>query len=221
MRDHQPVQPNHPTREPRSSRSIPLGIIAAFSITGVLVGGGAAWWAWQSVTSEPLSQTSSSPAALDSPSTAQSSPEAQVPAEQTVQIYWLKTVENRIEPTASPVTVEADQPNAILKSAFEQMLQGSSDPELTSTIPDGTQLRTLEVKDDGVHVDLSQEFTTGGGSTSMTGRLAQVVYTATTLNPDAPVWISVEGEPLEVLGGEGLLVDQPITREGFQQNFPL
>ncbi len=55
----------------------------------------------------------------------------------------------------------------------------------------------------------------------MAGRLAQILYTATTLEPDAPVWLSVEGKPLEVLGGEGLLLEQPLSRDRFEKDFNL
>jgi spore germination protein GerM len=70
-------------------------------------------------------------------------------------------------------------------------------------------------------VNLSENFTTGGGSSSMMGRVGQVVYTATSLNPQAKVYIDVNGKPLEVLGGEGVEIPQPLTRESFQKNYPL
>lgn len=219
MRNHdEPLSSEQPTQQPQPSRSVPLSMLAGLSVLALLAGGGAAWWTWHSVNPPSSSQapTIESPTSQVSPS-----PAEPVPVGQTVQVYWLKTVGDRIEPTASPVTINEDEPKAVLEAAFKTMLEGSSDPELTSTVPEGTTLKSVDIRDDGVHVDLSQEFTTGGGSASMTGRLAQVIYTASTLDPTAPVWISVEGEPLEVLGGEGLIVDQPMTRADFEQNFPL
>jgi spore germination protein GerM len=108
-----------------------------------------------------------------------------------------------------------------LSGAIEELLAGPKNATVTTTIPPETKLRSLIVKDDGIHIDLSKDFTQGGGSTSMTGRLGQVLYTATSLNPNAKVWVSVEGQPLETLGGEGLMLDQPLTRESFKRDFPL
>ncbi|WP_416670198.1 GerMN domain-containing protein [Egbenema bharatensis] len=224
MSEQHPIEPNQPTQRPDSSRLIPLGVVVGISALVLLTGGGAAWWTWQSVTS----QTPSAPVEQDttppqiSPQPAEPDPvEPPVAAEQTVQVYWLSTLGTEIEPIASPVTVQGEQPEEILTAAFERMLEGSADPDLTSTIPSGTTLESLNIETNGVYVDLSQEFVTGGGSASMVGRLAQVVYTATTLDPEAPVWISVAGQPLEVLGGEGILVDQPMTRTSFEQEFPM
>jgi len=54
----------------------------------------------------------------------------------------------------------------------------------------------------------------------MSSRVAQVLYTATSLQPNAKVWIDIEGKPLEVLGGEGLLLEQPLTGK-LRENFTL
>jgi spore germination protein GerM len=118
------------------------------------------------------------------------------------------------------LAVGSDRPEALLTAAFERLLWGPQQPDRFSEIPPGTRLLNLTATPDGaIAVDLSDEFTQGGGSASMIGRLGQVVYTATTLNPEAPVRISVNGEPLNVLGGEGLEVPQPVTRQQFEREF--
>lgn len=201
------------TQQQRVNR-IPVGVIAGLSAAVVAAGGVGAWWAMnsQSPTTRPVTTTNG-----------QTSPPSPVkpPVQQTAQIYWLRDTGSNLELVPNPITVAGGQPNAVLGAAFTSLLAGPTDGTLGSTIPEGTELRGLTIQEDGIHVDLSEEFTTGGGSASITGRVAQVLYTATSLQPDAKVWINVEGKQLEVLGGEGLELKQPLTRQSFQENFTL
>ena len=218
-------------QQPR--RPIPPNILAAFSAIVLLTGGGTAWWAWSSRT-PPLTNSntiqSSQPGKEGTPSTpTPANSNTQSPAispaataDKTLQVYWLKPSDSAIQLAPRPVKVSASgDANALLETAIQQLLAGSPTATETTTIPTGTQLRSLAIKPDGIHIDLSKEFTRGGGSTSMTGRLAQVLYTATSLNPAAAVWFSIEGKPLETLGGEGLVLEQPLTRQKFEQDFPM
>jgi spore germination protein GerM len=121
---------------------------------------------------------------------------------------------------ASPITVAKSlDKSQSLQTALEQLFTQTPPSSQSSAIPPGTQLLSVKNDAQGVHVNLSQAFTQGGGSESMTGRLGQLIYTATSLNPQSPVWIEVEGKPLETLGGEGLMIDQPMTRQQFDENF--
>jgi len=200
----------------QSDRSIPLGVVTGFSALILAVGGVTAWWTLTNTQSNP----SSTPPVVQP--TASTSPANPV-VEKKVEIYWLQPgdAEIKLAPMAIALDPADSSPSAILEAATEQLLAGPTDPAVTTTIPQGTTLNSLEVKPDGIHVDLSKEFTEGGGSASMQGRVAQVLYTATSLDPEAKVWLTIDGQPLETLGGEGLLLEQPMTRQNFKQNFSL
>ncbi|WOB45230.1 spore germination protein [Thermoleptolyngbya oregonensis NK1-22] len=233
-------QPGLAESSPSSSR-LPVGVVAALAGVVLAAGSATAWFTWQTVTSrapqpEPTVAVSPSPLAapiedppiaqepaVDAPSDAEPTGEPiAVVQQRTVQVYWLKDDGQKTTLVPASVSVESgDRPEEILKATFEALLLGPSDNTVGSTIPRDTTLRSVKVEDDGVHVDLSNSFTQGGGSTSMTGRLAQVVYTATTLDPNAKVWITIEGKPLEVLGGEGILVNQPTSRADIAEDFSL
>ncbi|MDY6786087.1 MAG: GerMN domain-containing protein [Cyanobacteriota bacterium] len=142
----------------------------------------------------------------------------------TVQVYWLDANAQTVKLAPSTVTVQnkaTAAPNSVLETAFEQLLSQPESEARASSIPEGTRLLGVSQQTDGVRVNLSEDFTKGGGTMSMTGRVAQVLYTATTLNPETKVWLEIEGQPLEVLGGEGLILDQPLTRQKFERDFNL
>jgi spore germination protein GerM len=229
-------------------RRVPLAIIAGVCGFTLATAGGITWWTTQNsrnsqsiTTTPPITSPlpTNSPAliipvpspnlsATQKPGNTQSAIEpnsaATKPltpsAEQIVKVYWLKDAGGKFQivPTKIPLK-EVQKPDIALQSAFDSLLAGPTDGNAQSEIPKGTKIESVKVSSDGIYVDLSKEFTSGGGSTSMIGRLGQVIFTATSLEPDAQVWISVDGKPLKLLGGEGLEVSQPITRNSFEKDF--
>jgi germination protein M len=109
-------------------------------------------------------------------------------------------------------------------AALEALLEGPDSFEegygLRTAIPEGTQLLGLSIEDGIARVDLTSEFETGGGSASMQTRLAQVVYTITQFPTVKGVVFSLDGEPIDVLGGEGVIIDHPLTRRDYAELLP-
>lgn len=137
------------------------------------------------------------------------------------RVYWLREEGDRFVLAPETVTPVQDTAENQLNKLFAQLLAGTTAEGQSSVIPAETKLLSLAIQPDGIVVNLSEDFTFGGGSASMIGRVAQVLYTATSLDPTAAVWFQVEGEPLELLGGEGLELSQPMTRAIFEENFEL
>ncbi len=202
-------------KDQQGSNRISSGAIAAVSAVVVAVGGGVAWFTTQS------SNTPTPPNAsgrIEQPA----QPSIRQPAnEQTPNVYWLRSNDKNVTLVPQPVKVASIRANQPLEAAFQSLLAGVPAGTDSTTIPKGTKLLGLKSENDEVRVNLSEDFTSGGGSTSMMGRVGQVVYTATSLNPKAKVYIDVNGKPLDVLGGEGVELQQPLTRESFQKNYPL
>lgn len=144
------------------------------------------------------------------------------PAKFSPQVYQLEIVDNRIQLIPKTVYTAATSRKLALTEALEKLIAQSPALDPTTTIPTQTRLLNLDFTEDGVYVDLSQEFAEGGGSSSMIYRVAQVLYTATSIDPQTPVFLSIEGKPLDdnyPLGGEGLTLDYPTTRQQFNRDF--
>ncbi|MEX2323586.1 MAG: Gmad2 immunoglobulin-like domain-containing protein [Acidimicrobiia bacterium] len=113
----------------------------------------------------------------------------------------------------------------IAHQALTALFDGDVDGPVgfSSTIPEDAVYSGLEYDEvtGVVTVYVSAEFVGGGGSFSMMGRLAQVIYTATAVDGVTGVRFEVGGEPTTVFGGEGIVLDDPATREGFDDLLPL
>ena len=138
--------------------------------------------------------------------------ESEIPAtpepitqKKVVEIWWLNPTGDKIELVSKTMTFQKSvKPDRVMETALETLFsQPPEDSSYTTAIPEGTKLLDVTTKKDGVHLNLSREFVSGGGSASMTSRLAQVIYTATSAKGVDNVWISVEGKTVKKPGARG------------------
>ncbi|MBA4371185.1 MAG: spore gernimation protein [Coriobacteriaceae bacterium] len=135
-------------------------------------------------------------------------------------VVYLVGTDEKLAPARR--TVEAP---AVAKGAMEALLAGPNAAEraagLGTLVPAGTRLLGVKVGSDGVAViDLSEEFDDGGGTLSMTLRAAQLVYTFTQFPNVQGVRFRMEGKPLDVLGGEGIILEGAQTRAMWAESAP-
>lgn len=113
---------------------------------------------------------------------------------------------------------------AVARGALEALLAGPNAAEkgagMGSAIPAGTRLLGITIDKGLATVDVSKEFASGGGSLSMTTRVAQVVYTLTQFDTVERVTIRIDGREVEGIGGEGVPA-KDLTRDDFRDNTPL
>jgi hypothetical protein len=106
-------------------------------------------------------------------------------------------------------------------AAVEWLLQGPAEEGVQTAIPAGTRLLGLTIEDGIATVDLTSEFEEGGGSLSMTMRLAQVVYTLTQFPTVDGVLFRLDGRDVDVFSGEGIILDHPVTRSDYEDLVPV
>lgn len=144
-----------------------------------------------------------------------------VPVELAVYFFLEGTATGGDGPFLVPVHREVPPTTGVARAAIEQLLAGlttaesTSIPAISSTVPEGTQLLDISISSGVATVDLSEEFESGGGSASVLGRLAQLVFTLTQFPTVDSVVLEIEGEAVEVFSSEGVVIDGPLTREDF------
>jgi germination protein M len=125
-----------------------------------------------------------------------------------------------------PVLRQVPKTQAVGAAAMAALLAGPNDAELGArpamytVVPDGTRFLGLTVDGGIATVNLSREFESGGGSASVLGRLAQVVYTLTQFPTVQGVRFELDGAPVTVFSGEGVVLDKPVDRADYADFLP-
>ncbi len=139
---------------------------------------------------------------------------------QKVMIYFNKNKGSEIvtEPVVRQLpATESETGQAKVAFVVKELLKGPTPHEREvgyfSEIPAGTRLLSVKTYPNKLEVDLSGQFTSGGGSNSMMQRVQQIAKTLVSAPQKKPVYLKVQGKSLEVLGGEGLMIQEPITSD--------
>jgi germination protein M len=161
--------------------------------------------------------TGSSPSATASPIVS-SSPTATPAATMTVSLYFMR---GEFVGTAHR---SVPQTTAVATAAMTALLGGPSASEkaagLKTIIPTGTKLHGVTISNGIATVDFSSAYESGGGTLSMTARLAQVVYTLTQFPTVKGVNFKIDGKKVTVVGGEGIMLTHPQTRADYESVTP-
>ena len=107
-----------------------------------------------------------------------------------------------------------------LLDSLAALLKGPSEDEirkkLVSLVPQGTKLLSAQVRGSTAFLNFNEAFMYNHyGIEGYAGQLKQIVYTATSFPTVQDVQILVEGEKHDYLGGEGVYIGKPLSRNSF------
>ena len=87
---------------------------------------------------------------------------------------------------------------------------------LSSEIPSGTKILSLREGENNILIDLSSDFESGGGAESVYIRVHQLIKTANA-NSKQPVYLYINGKQADVIGGEGIMIKQPLNERSLDE----
>ena len=101
-----------------------------------------------------------------------------------------------------------------IKFAIQALISGPTAYEKSkgvySEIPAETHIIAINETSDKVIINLNSAFENGGGTDSLYKRLYQLIKTARR-NTNKPVYLYIEGNKADVIGGEGIMITQPLN----------
>jgi spore germination protein GerM len=170
------------------------------------------------VTVPPEETTTTTSEASESSTTTSASTTEPPQETMKVRVYYSRDEKMSAHARVLPKT------DAVGAAAMKALLEGPTSEEkeagVVSNIPEGTTFLGLTIDDGIATVDLSKEYESGGGSLSMAMRLAEVVFTLTQFSTVQGVNFMLDGEPVEVFGGEGIILDHPVDRTDYEELSP-
>ena len=131
-----------------------------------------------------------------------------------VTVYFVG-VDNNSNGVFKKVKREIPEGSSKLTFALKQLIKGPSLAEkklgVYSEVPKTTKLLGVVESDKKIIIDVSSDIQNGGGADSLYSRMKQLIKTALINSPNKPIYLYIDGKQAEVLGGEGIMISQPLN----------
>lgn len=104
--------------------------------------------------------------------------------------------------------------------AIKELLKGPNLIEKSmgaySEIPQNTKLLGIKHSSNKIVIDLSSDFQYGGGTDSVYSRMMQLIKTAISNAENKKVYLYLDGKQVNIIGGEGIMITQPLTEKSLE-----
>ncbi len=132
-----------------------------------------------------------------------------------VKVYFTKA-NDELGAVLVAVDRKVEKESTPYETALKELFKGPSaeerqNMELNTEIPVGTRMIKVTETKEEVQLNISSQFMVGGGAESMQVRFRQLRETVLSLAKGRPVYLYIDGQKVEAIGGEGLEVPQPLN----------
>ena len=147
-------------------------------------------------------------------------PQPEVQENEYVNIYFIGKNEHNEEVYKAVKRVYSkDIDGSKLKFSVNSLIKGPKPEEkrrgVYTEVPSGAEVINITEHSDKVIVNLNSAFVTGGGTDSLYKRLYQLIKTVK-LNTNLPVYLYIDGQRADVVGGEGIMLTQPLSNSSLE-----
>ena len=106
-----------------------------------------------------------------------------------------------------------------IKFAIYSLINGPKPNErqkgVYTEIPASSHVINIQESSEKIIVNLNSSFVNEGGADSLYKRLYQLIKTAK-LNSSVPVYLYINGQRADVIGGEGIMLSQPLSNSSLE-----
>ncbi len=138
---------------------------------------------------------------------------------ETVEIYFLALDAND-NGIYKKVQREVPIGENKLEYAIKELLKGPNIVEKStgaySEIPKATKLISVKQTGNKIVINFSSDFQYGGGTDSIYSRMMQLIKTSLHNTKGKQIYLYLDGKQVNVIGGEGVMVSQPLTENSLE-----